>query len=75
MNFPELISSPIIRKIEPYVFPQENSSRYDTDWVQVSMPGGQGLFFTSENRFSFNAQHYSAEAPTSAALLWQRSTN
>lgn len=52
---------------EPYVFPQENSSHYGTDWVQVSMPGGQGLFFTSDGRFSFNAQHYSAEMLDRAA--------
>lgn len=57
----DYFTTTVTDNFEPYVFPQENSSHFDTDWMQVSMPGGQGLFFTSESRFSFNAQHYSAE--------------
>jgi len=47
---------------ENYLKPQENGSRYGTDWVTVSNEQGMGLKLTSSNEhFSFNASHYSAE--------------
>lgn len=60
-TYRDLFNSTVTDNFEPYVYPQENSSHYDTDWTQISAQDGRGLFFTSDKRFSFNAQHYSAE--------------
>ncbi|BCG60948.1 glycoside hydrolase family 2 TIM barrel-domain containing protein [Paenibacillus sp. URB8-2] len=49
-----------------YIMPQESGSRYGTEWAIVSNELGMGLKFTSEDAFSFNASHYSAEDLTSA---------
>ena len=50
---------------EPYVFPQENSSHWNTKWAIVSSVAGHGLMFTqSEMPFHFGASHYSAKQLT-----------
>lgn len=47
---------------ENYLMPQENGSRYGTEWVIVSNALGMGLKLTSNNEhFSFNASHYTPE--------------
>ncbi|HEY0829108.1 MAG TPA: glycoside hydrolase family 2, partial [Bacilli bacterium] len=47
---------------ENYLMPQENGSRYGTEWVIVSNELGMGLKLTSNNEhFSFNAAHYTPE--------------
>jgi beta-galactosidase len=47
---------------ENYLMPQENGSRYGTEWVIVSNEQGMGLMLTSESEhFSFNASHYTPE--------------
>lgn len=46
---------------EPYIRPQENGSRFGTEWVSVSNGQGMGLNFTSDKAFSFNAAHYTPE--------------
>ncbi len=47
---------------ENYLMPQENGSRYDTDWVIISNEQGMGLKLTSDSEhFSFNAAHYTPE--------------
>ncbi len=44
---------------EPYVFPQENSTHYNTKWAIVSSVAGHGLMFTkTEAPFHFGATHY-----------------
>ncbi|GIO32928.1 MULTISPECIES: glycoside hydrolase family 2 TIM barrel-domain containing protein [Paenibacillus] len=41
-----------------YIMPQENGSRYHTEWAAVSNHLGMGLRFTAPDCFSFNASHY-----------------
>lgn len=52
---------------EPYVMPQENGSRFGTDWAIVSNLQGMGLGFAADEPFSFNAAHYTPEDLTQAA--------
>lgn len=55
-----------------YVMPQENGSRYGTEWVIVSNPLGMGLKFTSSSQdFSFNAAHYLPKDLTEAAHTYE----
>jgi beta-galactosidase len=51
---------------ENYIMPQENGSRYGTEWVIVSNEQGMGLKFTAQDNFSFNASHYTPEDLTAA---------
>jgi beta-galactosidase len=51
---------------EHYIMPQENGSRFDTDWTILSNLQGMGLHFESDERFSFNASHYTPEDLTAA---------
>ncbi|MNZ94492.1 Beta-galactosidase [compost metagenome] len=44
---------------ENYIMPQENGSRYGTEWAIVSNSLGMGLMFSSAESFSFNASRYS----------------
>lgn len=44
---------------ENYIMPQENGSRYGTEWAVVSNRLGMGLLFSSQDSFSFNASKYS----------------
>lgn len=46
---------------ENYLVPQENGSRYGTEWAVVSGRQGMGLRFASEAGFSFSASHYTPE--------------
>lgn len=44
---------------ENYIMPQENGSRYGTEWVVVSNKQGSGLRFSSSaETFSFSASHF-----------------
>jgi beta-galactosidase len=52
---------------ENYLVPQENGSRFGTEWVIVSNEQGMGLKITSDTEFSFNAAHYTPEDLTAAA--------
>lgn len=49
---------------ENYIRPQENGSRYGTEWMIASNEMGMGLRFESRNAFSFNASRYSPEELT-----------
>ncbi|MEX1029032.1 MAG: glycoside hydrolase family 2 TIM barrel-domain containing protein [Paenibacillaceae bacterium] len=52
---------------ENYLKPQENGSRYGTEWVIISNEQGMGLKLTSDNEhFSFHAAHYTADDLTAA---------
>ncbi|TMV46984.1 DUF4981 domain-containing protein [Paenibacillus mesophilus] len=51
---------------EPYIMPQENGSRYGTEWAIVSNEQGMGLKFASPAGFSFNASHYTPDDLTAA---------
>lgn len=44
---------------ENYIMPQENGSRFGTEWAIVSNSLGMGLMFSAEEAFSFNASKYS----------------
>jgi beta-galactosidase len=46
---------------ENYLVPQENGSRYGTQWCIISNELGVGLKFTGSKDFSFNAAHYTPE--------------
>lgn len=50
----------------PYIFPQENGSRFGTVWAAVTNELGMGLLFEGEPEFSFNASHYTPEDLTAA---------
>lgn len=51
---------------ENYLVPQENGSRYGTEWCIISNELGMGLKFTCSKDFSFNASHYTTEDLTAA---------
>ncbi|NBD24015.1 glycoside hydrolase family 2 TIM barrel-domain containing protein [Paenibacillus glycinis] len=52
---------------ESYVMPQENGSRYGTEWAAVTNALGMGLRLEAPDRFSFQASHYTALDLTEAA--------
>lgn len=52
---------------EPYIRPQENGSRYETEWAVVANALGMGLRLSSPDGFSFQASHYDAHDLTKAA--------
>ncbi|MDF2923773.1 MAG: glycoside hydrolase [Paenibacillaceae bacterium] len=57
---------------ENYVMPQENGSRYGTEWAIVSNELGMGLKFTSTSEdFSFNAAHYTPADLTNAGHTYE----
>ncbi|WP_219834183.1 glycoside hydrolase family 2 TIM barrel-domain containing protein [Paenibacillus sp. R14(2021)] len=56
---------------ENYIMPQENGSRYGTQWAIVSNEQGMGLRFSSPEGFSFHASHYAPEDLTKAAHSWE----
>jgi len=58
---------------ENYIMPQENGSRYGTEWAIVSNEQGMGLKFTAgrPQHFSFNAAHYTQEDLTRAAHTYE----
>ncbi|KKO54130.1 glycoside hydrolase family 2 TIM barrel-domain containing protein [Paenibacillus sp. DMB20] len=45
----------------PYIMPQENGSRYGTEWAAVTNELGMGLRFEGDRPFSFHAGHYLPE--------------
>lgn len=60
---------------EDYIMPQENGSRFGTDWVKITNQQGMGLKFESTSEFSFNASHFTPEdltATTHNYLLKKR---
>lgn len=56
---------------ENYLVPQENGSRYKTQWVTITNALGMGLKITSNKDFSFNASHYTPEDLTEAGHPYQ----
>jgi beta-galactosidase len=52
--------------LENYLMPQENGSRYGTEWAVISNEHGMGLKFTGGQEISFNAAHYTPEDLTAA---------
>ncbi|WP_312875652.1 glycoside hydrolase family 2 TIM barrel-domain containing protein [Paenibacillus planticolens] len=46
---------------ENYLMPQENGSRYGTEWLLVTNALGMGLKIDGDREFSFNAAHYTPE--------------
>ena len=46
---------------EDYIKPQENGSRYGTEWATVANALGMGIKATSPSPFSFNASHFAPE--------------
>lgn len=55
---------------EPYIYPQENGSHADTQFVAITDASGCGLMIAGED-FSFSARHYTQEALTRATHTWQ----
>ncbi|WFB59631.1 glycoside hydrolase family 2 TIM barrel-domain containing protein [Paenibacillus sp. BR1-192] len=57
---------------QSYVVPQENGSRYGTEWATVSNALGMGLKFTSPgSSYSFQALHYTPEDLTEAMHTYE----
>lgn len=56
---------------EAYVMPQENGSRYGTEWATASSELGMGLEFRSPQPFSFQALHYTPEDLTGARHIYE----
>ena len=52
---------------ENYIMPQENGSRYGTEWAMVTNELGMGLKFSARDAFSFHASHYTPEDLTAAS--------
>lgn len=55
---------------EPYVYPQENGSHCDSDFVALTDAYGKGLIIAGE-AFSFSAHHYSQETLTRAKHTYE----
>lgn len=55
---------------EPYIYPQENGSHQDTQFVAITDAAGTGLLIAGQ-RFSFSAHHYTQEALTKAAHTYE----
>ncbi|GGG61197.1 glycoside hydrolase family 2 TIM barrel-domain containing protein [Paenibacillus radicis (ex Gao et al. 2016)] len=51
---------------EDYIMPQENGSRYGTEWSVVTNALGMGLAFHAPEAFSFHAGHFTPEDLTAA---------
>lgn len=51
---------------ENYLVPQENGSRFGTEWLCLRDERDIGLLITAEDAFSFNASHYTPEDLTAA---------
>jgi beta-galactosidase len=58
---------------ENYIMPQENGSRYGTEWAVVSNTQGMGLRFSAPEAFSFNASHFTPEDLEGAKHDWELS--
>lgn len=56
---------------ENYVMPQENGSRYGTEWAIASTELGMGLKFGAPRPFSFQALHYTPEDLTQAKHTYE----
>ncbi|WP_438445996.1 glycoside hydrolase family 2 TIM barrel-domain containing protein [Gorillibacterium sp. sgz5001074] len=56
---------------ENYIMPQENGSRFGTEWAIVSNELGMGLKVTAPEHFSFNASHYTAADLTAAQHTYE----
>lgn len=61
-----LFSGNVTDNIEHYVYPQENSSHYNTSEATVKSIAGHGIKVESADTFTFRASHYSTEALTKA---------
>ncbi|MFF2481327.1 glycoside hydrolase family 2 TIM barrel-domain containing protein [Paenibacillus sp. NPDC058071] len=64
-------SSTVKGMFENYVMPQENGSRYGTEWAVVANKQGMGLRFAAAEPFSFNASHFMPEDLTSAMHTYE----
>ncbi|OXM83318.1 glycoside hydrolase family 2 TIM barrel-domain containing protein [Paenibacillus rigui] len=58
---------------EHYIMPQENGSRFGTEWAVVSNALGMGLAFQASEAFSFHAAHYTPGDLTKAAHTYELS--
>jgi beta-galactosidase len=56
-----LYSLRVEQMLADYIRPQENGSRFDTEWASVANELGMGLRLASLKRFSFNASAYLPE--------------
>lgn len=54
-----------------YIMPQENGSRYGTEWASVTTELGMGLRFSAPAEFSFQAAHYTPEDLTRAVHTYE----
>lgn len=61
-----LFNGKVSDNIEHYVYPQENSSHYNTLAATVKSIAGHGLAFDGEDSFEFRASHYSTKQLTDA---------
>lgn len=63
-----VFSTTVTENFEHYIRPQQNGSRGETRWLDVSDVGGHGLLFLAgEKPFSFTCCHYMQEQVTDTA--------
>jgi beta-galactosidase len=56
---------------EPYLLPQDYGLRTDNRWVRMTDDKGQGLQFSSDELFNFNAYPFSTDHLTKAVYTYQ----
>lgn len=56
---------------EPYLIPQDNGLRTDNRWVKMTDNNGNGLEFSMDEHFNFNASQYSTNNLTKSLYTYQ----
>ena len=56
---------------EPYLIPQDHGLRTDNRWLRMTNNAGNGLEFSMDDRFNFNAYPYSTDNLTKATYTYQ----
>jgi beta-galactosidase len=64
-------SSTVEQMFEPYLMPQDYGLRSDVRWVAIKDKDGNGLHFSVNNFFNFNAYPYSTDNLTKAMYQYQ----
>jgi beta-galactosidase len=56
-----IYSSTVTEQCFPYIMPQESGHHTQTRWLELTNVSGQGLRFSSDLPFGFNALHFTAQ--------------
>ena len=66
-----IYNSSVKEMYEPYLIPQDHGLRTDNRWVRMTDPQGNGLQFSANEWFNFNAYPYSTDNLTKAVYTYQ----